>query len=355
MVNWNHGVVRAFIMIPRLLILTGLLLCISSAGAEALRGSSQPLGIAMENYAYPYPVEYLNLEIEGQDVRMAYMDAKPAAGADDNPAAANGRTVVLMHGKNFFGAYWAGTIRLLTAHGFRVVVPDQIGFGKSSKPDIYYTFHLLAHNTRLLLDHLDIEQAAVVGHSMGGMLAARFALMYPAITSRLVLENPIGLEDYRLKVPFKTTEALYKDALGYTEDSIRAYHKTYYAQWRDEYANYVQTHYRWTLSGEYPRLAWSSALTAQMIYTQPVVYEFSAIATPALVVIGQEDRTTLGRGELPPAVLATLGQYPELGRKAAAALRNARLVELHGIGHIPHLESPRRFHTELLKFLTPEN
>ncbi len=348
MVNLNHGVVRAIIMFPRLLLLAGLLLCISSAGAEALRDPPRPLGIAMENYAYPYPVDYLNLEIEGQDVRMAYMDAKPAAGA-------NGRTVVLMHGKNFFGAYWADTIRLLTAHGFRVVVPDQIGFGKSSKPDIYYTFQLLARNTRLLLEHLNIEQTAVVGHSMGGMLAARFALMYPEVTSRLVLENPIGLEDYRLKVPFKTTEELYKGVLGYTQDSIRAYHKTYYARWRNEYEDYVQAHYRWTLSGEYPRLAWSSALTAQMIYTQPVVYEFSAIATPALVVIGQEDRTTLGRGELPPAVLATLGQYPELGRKTAAALQHARLVELHDIGHIPHLESPRRFHTELLKFLTPEN
>ena len=337
-------------MIPRLLILTVLILCFSSVGAkaEALRDSPPPLGIAMENYAYPYPVDYLDLEIEGQDLRMAYMDVRPAEGAGDN-------VVVLMHGKNFFGAYWADTIRFLTAHGFRVVVPDQLGFGKSSKPDIYYTFHLLARNTRLLLDHLKIEQAAAVGHSMGGMLAARFALMYPEMTSRLVLENPIGLEDYRLKVPFKTTEALYQGVLGYTEDSIRAYHKTYYAQWRDEYEDYVQAHYRWTLSGEYPRLAWSSALTAHMVYTQPVVYEFPAIATPALVVIGQEDRTTLGRGELPPEVLATLGQYPELGRKTAAALQNARLVELDDVGHIPHLEAPRRFHTSLLKFLTPES
>ena len=327
-------------------LLSGLLLLSASIAGDAAERARepQPLGIAMENYDYPYPVKYLDLRIEGQGLRMAYMDVKPAAGA-------SGKTVVLMHGKNFFGAYWADTIQFLTRHGFRVVIPDQIGFGKSAKPDIYYTFHLLAQNTRRLLDHLRIDEVAVAGHSMGGMLAARFALMYPEMTSQLVLENPIGLEDYRLKVPFKTTEEVYQGMLGYTEDSIRAYHKTYYATWRDEYEDYVQAHYRWTLSGEYPRLAWAAALTSQMVYTQPVLYEFPAIATPSLVVIGQEDRTTLGRGELPPEVLATMGQYPQLGKKTAAALRNASLVELENIGHIPHLEAPRRFHEALLDFL----
>jgi pimeloyl-ACP methyl ester carboxylesterase len=323
--------------------LTSLILLL--AGAYVVSAAApQALGIALEGYPYPYPVRYLDFEIEGQDVRMAYMDVRPTA-------RPNGHSVVLMHGKNFFGAYWADTIRVLRQHGFRVVVPDQIGFGKSSKPDIYYSFHGLAHNTKRLLDKLKIDEAAVVGHSMGGMLAARFALMYPAATTHLVLENSIGLEDYRLKVPYQTTEALYQGVLAYTEEGIRAYHKTYYAEWKDAYEDYVQVHYRWTLSGEYPRLAWASALTTQMVYTQPVVYEFPEIEAPALLVIGQEDRTTLGRGEVSPEVLATLGQYPQLGEKTADALPNAKLVELEGVGHIPHFEATERFHAELLKFL----
>jgi pimeloyl-ACP methyl ester carboxylesterase len=335
-------------MILRFALFTGLILFFASASVESADEQPEPLGIAMENYAYPFPVRYLDFEIEGQDVRMGYMDVKPAA-------RANGETVVLMHGKNFFGAYWADTIRFLSRHGFRVVVPDQIGFGKSSKPDIYYSFHLLAHNTRRLLDELNVDKAAVLGHSMGGMLAARFALMYPSVTAKLILENPIGLEDYRLKVPFKTMEALYQDVLGYTEESIRTYHKTYYVDWKDEYETYVQVHYRWTLSGEYPRLAWASALTYQMVYTQPVVYEFPAIKTPTLLIIGQEDRTTLGRGELSQGVLATMGQYPQLGKKTAAAMQNAKLAELDNVGHIPHLEARQRFHAELLDFLKPKS
>jgi pimeloyl-ACP methyl ester carboxylesterase len=345
MASYIGAISRSRFIVAMALLLFLFLSVSPPAGLTAEHTSElQPLGIAMEGYEYPFPVRYLYLKIEGQDSRMAYMDVKPA----NDP---NGRTVVLMHGKNFFGGYWTDTIRFLSRHGFRVVVPDQVGFGKSSKPDIYYTFHLLARNTKHLLDKLNIDRATVVGHSMGGMLAARFALMYPQTTTHLVFENAIGLEDYRLKVPFKTTEQVYQSVLGSTQASIREYHKAYYVHWKREYEDYVQVHYRWTLSGEYPRLAWASALTYQMVYTQPVVYEFPAIQAPTLVVIGQEDRTTLGAGELPPRMLATLGRYPNLGKKTAAALPHAKLVEMENVGHVPHLEAHRRFHADLLKFI----
>ncbi|MBA2351359.1 MAG: alpha/beta hydrolase, partial [Burkholderiales bacterium] len=102
---------------------------------------------------------------------------------------------------------------------------------------------------------------------------------------------------------------------------------------------------------EYPRWAKSSALTYQMIYQQPVRHEFHLIAAPTLLVIGQEDRTTLGRGIVPVEVLETLGQYPQLGRAAAKDIPNAKLIEFDNVGHIPHLEAPQRFHDALLEFL----
>ncbi len=304
----------------------------------------EPLGIAMENYKYPYPADFYELNIEGKDCRMAFMDVAPTGDT-------NGKTVVLMHGKNFFGAYWEKTIDLLASEGYRVVVPDQIGFGKSSKPNIHYTFELLARNTRMLLDLLGVDSAVVVGHSMGGMLATRFALMYPDFVTDLVLENPIGLEDYREKVPYTPLEKAYENILNYTEEGLRNYHKTYYAEWKDEYDEYVMVHYRWTLSGEYPRLAWASALTYEMIYTQPVCHEFHLLKPRTLLILGQEDRTTLGRGTVSPEVLATLGQYPELGKKVKKEIPDCKLVELENVGHIPHFEATEKFHFELLKFL----
>src|SRR5258708_5303971 len=79
------------------------------------------------NFPYPFPVRFFPVTVERQEVRIAFMDVPPTG-------RANGRTAVLLHGKNFSGAYWEPTIRPLAAEGFRVVVPDQIGFGRSTKP-----------------------------------------------------------------------------------------------------------------------------------------------------------------------------------------------------------------------------
>jgi len=115
--------------------LVGTSLATTAAVAEQPKESSEEraLGIALEEYPYPWPVHLLPLAIEGQDVRMAYMDVPPSG-------TSNGRAIVLMHGKNFGGYYWRDVARALAAAGYRIVVPDQIGWGKSSKPDIHYRF-----------------------------------------------------------------------------------------------------------------------------------------------------------------------------------------------------------------------
>src|SRR5215471_2647683 len=77
-------------------------------------------------YPYPFPVRFLDIASQQQTVKMAYMDVAPAQ--------PNGHTVLLLHGKNFPASYWEPTIRFLSARGYRVIAPDQIGFGKSSKP-----------------------------------------------------------------------------------------------------------------------------------------------------------------------------------------------------------------------------
>lgn len=334
--------VLTILLIACYMILPGLTVAIAQ---ERLPDSPEPMGIALENYDYPFAVNYLEFEVQDHDVRMAYMDVEPEGDA-------NGRTVVLMHGKNFFGAYWEDTIRALSDDGYRVVVPDQIGFGKSSKPDIHYSFHQMGNHTLMLLDELGIEEAAVGGHSMGGMVASRFVLMYPERVSHLILENPIGLEDYRLKTSWVPVDQIYNSVLNATEESIRAYHEAYYVEWKPDYEEYVQVHYRWTLSGDYPRFAHVSALTAQMFYEQPVIHEFPHIDVPTLLIIGQEDRTAPGRNRAEPEVAETMGNYPELGRRADRMIPNSTLVELDNVGHTPHLEAFGPFIDALSTFLS---
>ena len=100
-----------------------------------------------------------------------------------------------MHGKTS-APVRDGTIRALSASGYRVIAPDQIGFCKSTKPEHYqYTFQQLADNTHALLKTLGVDRVTVIGHSTGGMLATRYALMWPQQVQQLVMVNPIGPEE----------------------------------------------------------------------------------------------------------------------------------------------------------------
>ena len=304
------------------------------------------LDIMLANYKYPYDTEHLTLNVQQQNLKMAYMDVQP-----ENH---NGKNIMLLHGKNFNGAYWETTAEALLAEGYRVIIPDQIGFGKSSKPEYFqYSFQQLAHNTRRLLDSLEVSETAVLGHSMGGMLATRFALLFPEITEKLILVNPIGLEDWKLKVPYKTIDWWYERELDKTYEGIKSYQKSSYydGQWKPEYDQWVNLLAGWTLNSNYEKIAWNSALTYDMIFTQPVVYEFEYIEAPTLLIIGTRDRTALGKSLVSEEVRKTMGLYDELGEITHQKIPDSKLVELEGIGHLPHIEIFDRYIQPLLNFL----
>src|SRR5215813_7151267 len=174
----------------------------------------KPGSINCEDVAYPYPTSSLPITLYGQELRISYMDVPPLG-------QPNGHTVVLLHGNNFAGFYWGGPIEAIRKEGFRVVVPDQIGYGRSSKPIVPYNFSDMARNTRLLLQSLKIDKVTVIGHSMGGMLATRFATQYPSMVERLVLYNPIGLVDGRYDRPLEPVDDAYKRNLVSTYDTVK--------------------------------------------------------------------------------------------------------------------------------------
>jgi pimeloyl-ACP methyl ester carboxylesterase len=317
---------------------------VAASAAAALDNPGPVYGPELEGFTYPLPVERFDFTSQGVALHMAYMDVQPA-----HP---NGRTAVLLHGKNFCAATWDATIHRLSDAGYRVIAPDQIGFCKSSKPEHYqYSFQQLARNTHALLDSLGVTDVTMIGHSTGGMLAVRYALMYPRETQQLVLVNPIGLEDWKAKgVPSLSVDQWYERELKTTADGIRRYEQaTYYAgQWRADYEPWVQM-----LAGMYrgpgkQLVAWNSALLYDMIYTQPVFYELGELSMPTLLLIGQKDTTAIGKDAAPPAVRAKLGHYPELGRAAAKAIPHATLVEFAGLGHAPQMQDPDAFHKALL-------
>ncbi|MFC0710321.1 alpha/beta fold hydrolase [Azorhizophilus paspali] len=313
----------------------------------AMAADSPGYGPELEGFDYPHPVRYFAFESQGQALKMAYMDVQPAE--------PNGHTLVLLHGKNFCAATWEDSIDALTKAGYRVVAPDQIGFCKSSKPQHYqYSFQQLAANTRELLESIGLERYSLMGHSMGGMLATRFALLYPGRLERLILVNPIGLEDWKaLGVPYRTVDQWYAHELRTSAEGIRDYQLgTYYAgQWRPEFDRWVKMQAGLFQGRGKERVAWNSALTYDMIYTQPVYYEFEQLKVPTLLLIGEKDNTAIGKDAAPAELRPRLGDYPRLSREAAGRIPKATLQTFADLGHSPQIQAPERFHEALLQQL----
>ncbi|EKE82931.1 alpha/beta fold hydrolase [Idiomarina xiamenensis] len=291
----------------------------------------------LTQFDYPFSVEYFTFDSQQQSLDMAYMLLE---GNNQKPP------ILLLHGKNFSGAYWETTARWLHERGYTVIIPDQIGFGKSSKPVHYqFTFSGLADNTKRLLNHLNINKVMVVGHSMGGMLASRFALNYPSASEKLILINPIGLENYLAHVHYKPIEFFYQKELAAKPDSVKQYQqKNYYdGKWADRYQPWVDMQAGWINGPDWERVAWNNALTYDMVFTQPVITEFDRLQTPTALIIGTRDTTGPGRGWQRQDSDYQLGQYDQLGKIAADKLPNAKLYELSDLGHLPQIEDFERF------------
>src|SRR4029078_12104228 len=159
-----------------------------------------------------------------------------------------------------------------------------------------YNFHDMALNSRRLLQSLGISRVTIVGHSMGGMLSARFAASFPDITERAVIYDPIGLTDIRYERPWRSADEAYKATMAQTNDqrwqgvyaNIRRYFPAPGA-WKPEYEKYVRILYAPTLAGDWPRLAMVRAIYQQITYLDPVYYDLAHIKSKTLVLGGERD------------------------------------------------------------------
>jgi pimeloyl-ACP methyl ester carboxylesterase len=305
----------------------------------------EPYGIDLEGFAYPYPVNLLPLDNDGEQLRMAYMDV--------TSAQPNGRVVLLLHGRNFPSSYWAPVIKTLTDAGYRVVVPDQIGFGKSSKPLGELHFDTLARNTMALLDHLQIAKVDIVAHSLGGMLGVRIARAFPDRVAHLLLTAPIGLEDYRLYVPPTPTEKILENEDRLTAEGYRKQLETNYSLKLppDQVTPLIDARFNIKGSAEYPRWLRAFASSAQMIYREPVVHEIPLISQPTLFIMGADDHNAPGKPNAPEALRPKMGQNADLARALASLMPDARAEVIPDTGHLVFLEAPEKFNELMLGFL----
>ncbi len=316
------------------------------------------LGIGMEGYPYPRQVHYLDVTHVAQAdwidrqapewerrARMAYMDVAPASGQSR-------ATVLLVHGKNFFGAYWSGVIETLRDNGFRVIVPDLIGWGKSTKPSTLTAASLVAE-LGSLLDALKVDSVVFVGHSTGGLIGMHMARALPERVHALVLENPMGLEDYRLGLTRPVRHRDWADdERSMTADQIRRYMAHYFVNKEPRFVEpFVAVRLAVGRGPEFERWVQSSAAAYDMLLNEPAVNFVASLATSTLFVCGLSDRTYAGAKYTAPQDQAAKGHIAEMAKRFAAAMPKARFVGVPNTGHVPHLESPAAFNSAVLEFL----
>ena len=319
------------------LLLTALAIVLpSTLSAQSHQPPPEPPGewraisINMEEVEYPYPVEFMNFEVYGQDVRIAYMNVAPMG-------PSNGRTVVLHHGGSYYGWYWKEQIEALTAEGYRTIVKDRLGWGKSSKPILPYSMSLHASNTAQLMHSLGISEAAIVGHSIGGQMATRFAFLYPEMTTHLVTINQIGLTDNRPGRGFNP----FNGEIDVDPDLQRAYEADVrtdtrrYAKWKPEFLEHLRIRHGQRLSGDWPRLTYVRRLGGNLRSMDTVVNDWPHIGTKTLILGGEIDGPN----------------FPEHARRAADILPNAEVFLIPNVGHNPHEEAPGIVNAELIRFL----
>jgi pimeloyl-ACP methyl ester carboxylesterase len=314
-----------------------ILVSVFSLTSPVLAESPVKYNKELDGFAYPFEVKTFTLSSQNQDLKMRYMDV----GEKDAQ-----KVIVLLHGKNFSGYYWERIAKDLLTKKYRVIIPDQVGFGKSSKPDAYqYSFGQLGLNTKSLLDSLHLKKYDIVGHSMGGMLAVTFAANYSSSVNKLILINPIGLEDYGKYVEFKDVDFFYQRELAKTLDKAINYQKNNYydGKWSNEYEKLLAPLKGLLAGDDWERVAWNNALTYGPIFSENIVDRFSQVTSETFLIIGTRDKTGPGRAWLKEGVTRKLGEYDKLGKNAHKMIKGSTLIELEGLGHMPQYEDYTAF------------
>lgn len=298
----------------------------------------------LNGFDYPFPVKTYSFESQKQKLDMRYMDIGSSTAK---------QTIVLLHGKNFSGYYWERIANDLVKMNYRIIIPDQIGFGKSSKPEFYdYSFAQLSLNTKNLLESLGIKKYVLVGHSMGGMLATHMSYLDHSV-EKLILINPIGLEDYLKYVEYKDPQFFYQSEKNKTLEQFRDYQKKNYydGQWAVAYEELLVPFKGWKQGPDWELVAWNNALTYTPIFLEGIVEKLSKTQTKTHLILGTRDRTGPGRNWMKKGVSRELGRYDKLGKDIKSQNPAIHLHELEDLGHMPQFEDYERFMSVFKKAL----
>ena len=245
---------------------------------------------------------------------------------------ARDKVVVFVHGAQQDHSCWALQTRWFAHHGFSVLAPDLPGHGRSGGAPLG-SIEAMADWVVALLDRLDIEQAAIVGHSMGSLVAIECGIGHPQRVSRVVL---IGTA-----LPMPVAAPLV-DAARDDEPKAAAMINTWSYSPSAQFGGCVipglwMLGVNQRLMARQKRGVFHADLAACNAYRRPLE-SLSAMTPPVLVLAGRQDRMT----------------SPKVAKAVHGAIPNARLQMIEGSGHALMAERPDAVLDALIDFLAPD-
>jgi pimeloyl-ACP methyl ester carboxylesterase len=229
--------------------------------------------------------------------------------------------LLYLHGTNL-GNLWLEFHSTLAQH-FHIFAPDIPGFGLTERPDWMRDMSDYILYFRDLLDELGLDKPMLVGHSLGGWMAAEVAVWYPERVKKLVLSNSAGI---RVKgSPIADLFAMnVQELILACFDNLAAAAPLMPAEFNTDYLITIYKE-RTTIAS----LAWNPN------YDRKLERRLARISCPTLIVWGQNDR-------LIPVVYADAFQR---------AIPNSEVVKLEGTGHMPMFELPQEWSRVIREFL----
>ena len=156
-----------------------------------------------------------------------------------------------------------------------------------------------------------------------------------------------------MRIPPQSDETLFQAEIKNIDPAkIRNFYSNYFAKPDPGvFGPLAEVQIRVTLSGEYYRWAKASALAYRMIYEQPVIYEYSHLVPPTLLMMGEQDRTAPFSAYASPEVRKTMGHNKQVATDLVRQIPNGKLSLIPNAGHIPHIEQFEAFHQSVAAFL----
>jgi len=242
-----------------------------------------------------------------------------------------GPTVVMLHGIGGGHLAFAPQVETLASSGYRAVAWDMPGYGRSA-PIEPYTFKGLAQSCIALIEGLQCGDVALVGHSMGGMVAQEVMARRPELVSKLVLcgtSPSFGKPDGDWQREFIAQRTAPLDAGKSMAELAEVLVPQMVGPGSLPEGARLATH----CMSLVPASTYRRALEALVTFDRRA--NLAQIRVPTLLVAGEHDRNA------PPAVM----------RKMADAIPGSTYIEMKGVGHLQNLEAPDDFDGLLLNFL----